>query len=1235
MRRLFAKILFIAFGMLVVGVIGVDNVSAKVISDDKLYSLSVFQGVYDCYDTYANSEIKKGVFDQSFYSTGGKGYGITTVFKTSDWTNSENILTTSIGNSLSGKKSYLDCAQLLNGSGETNFARSLRELYGLPSTLKGWGYAFDHVEGGGASGEATKVTIKLNSIKDHSQTNTKTPSVSSNLELEMQYENSGWSVVGIVGKKGSMEASYVDNAGKEHKIGFEFGRNGGDNGPLIVRDMGYKDSCPEGATWDEDTRMCIDSNGFGTYSISVWAGINGNDTLTNAFQEKMAGKKDDIESAVSNSSLITELKKAFGTYFEDYFPNPYVVFTVTSVGNVDVSQQDLESSDAVYVLPSGSKGIAASDMLINVGVNADDYPHLTSTKGGKTSNLYYWNTDYVYSLYYRYLQKMLEKYSNMTIEDCGERGQSKYALKTKADVWCQINIEGEADEILNEPLAINGTSSLTMGTFGSVLDWLSNEKSYDGLSEDIYSDIAKDEEEEDDGGGDTEEPTCANSGGAQKLGWIVCSIMEWLGTAAQDAYEDFVEPSLRVEPQLFSGGNEGVRTAWETFRNIANIAFIILFLVVIFSQLTGVGIDNYGIKKILPKLIVVAILINLSYILCIVFVDLSNILGNALRALFDSLGSGLTPTLEIPEATVKSEAIGSTVLTGVAILGALVIMVGTIWRNPAIVLSILVAALGVAISIFFLFVLLAIREAAIVVLVAISPLAVMCYALPNTKKLFDKWWKFFEGLLLVYPICGLLVGGGNYVSNLLLSVNFAGGGFLKALTAMIVGIVPIFFIPTVLKGSFAAMGKVGGMLTGMGDRARKGATSRARGSEVYKNAQSMGLERRNRIRAGINREGQLTARGERKAKRAKFFGSAATRRQAARVQQAKKTIGEAEAANAALTGALAASGIAAASTLDTAGIEGLSSLADLGDTTNEQNYYYRQFLESASKGSTSGMNAAIQAMKSSNLKDKDIAKVVRFAINQGLMGGMSREQKDQWMRETAKAYGNDFLASDFELNHYMRSGGWKDKVTGQDIALGDYGNYAMNKPIEPDEYKPEDLIKLSGDSLAGMAAAGKISTTMAQRVMAMNPNISEDKKIMFGALASGAATAAKITDGGKVSLGDAAKNFKSDAEALMKKGVAANNTIRNDDGSSVSGEMVEAWASATPQSVNVVQNFRGGGQQYAPVETSASLRPERIERAEYENISGKSTMKLTRMSDGTLRDDSGNVYDQGRWKKKT
>ena len=377
-----------------------------------------------------------------------------------------------------------------------------------------------------------------------------------------------------------------------------------------------------------------------------------------------------------------------------------------------------------------------------------------------------------------------------------------------------------------------------------------NKMNLEKLEEDI-DDFTGATEDVSNGDGETE-PTCANSGGAESLGWIVCPILNWLKNAATEVYENALEPNLRIEPKLFTDADGGAEQAWSFFQGMANVLFVILFLVVIFSQLTGVGIDNYGIKKIMPKLIVVAILINLSYLLCVLCVDLSNIVGNGLHNLFDNLPTG-SPDGSV--AAALGSGAGATAITSVILLAGLGGGALVTWKNPAILISLLIGALGVVIAIFFVFVLLAMREAAVVVLTVISPLAFACYMLPNTKKMYDKWLKFWEGLLLLYPICGALIGGGNFVSNLLLSAGIATQGFWSALTAMLVGIIPIFFIPAALKGAFAAMGTIGSKITGFGDRARSRVTSGARNSDIYKNMQERGRETGIRRRAGYDKNG--------------------------------------------------------------------------------------------------------------------------------------------------------------------------------------------------------------------------------------------------------------------------------------------------------------------------------------------------------------------------------------------
>ncbi len=676
-------------------------------------------------------------------------------------------------------------------------------------------------------------------------------------------------------------------------------------------------------------------------------------------------------------------------------------------------------------------------------------------------------------------------------------------------------------------------------------------------------------EDEDSGSGTTKaDPTCMNSGGVNSLGWIVCPVLEWLGETSEWLYNDFLEPSLNIKPELFdesqTGGQE-TKKAWERFQNIANILFVILFLIVIFSQLTGVGIDNYGIKRILPKLIITAILMNLSYYICLIAVDLSNILGNGLQAMFDNLGGSIQP-YKVDGVSVLTSGT-STLISGALIAGLTAAGIWAVVTNPAILLSLLVGAIGVAISFLFLFILLSARQAAVVVLTVVSPLAFASYVLPNTKKsLFDKWLKIGQGLLLVYPIAGLLVGGGNFVSKLLLGVGGGSGNFAQALTAMLAGIVPIFFIPSVLKGAFAAMGNLGAKISSFGNGLRRGVDSGIRNSEGYKNMQKAGQDRRTRMKAGIGKDGKTpTRRGERLQRRAnskmgKAFGM--DKRQAGYVSAALKNTEASEDAEALMIDTMSRKGIAEAG--------------------SAEKYYEKVLNDAVDSKDPAKMMAAFKALeRAKGMKDKDKAKLVRGIEEGGKFGQWDETQRSAFHRD---ASGFGFLGKDLELStFYGMSGKYQGQskdahgnvITTTHTELGALGSMMKNKGITTSDVKPSDLGKLSGDSLAATISGGVTDKDLAGRALVENPDLDVEKKVMLSAQANGA-DFSQMT----------AQEIKNAVSELLTLGQAGKPATMDLGGSlgQVTREMVSAWAAATPQSVNVVQNFNAGGRQINPVD---------------------------------------------------
>lgn len=324
---------------------------------------------------------------------------------------------------------------------------------------------------------------------------------------------------------------------------------------------------------------------------------------------------------------------------------------------------------------------------------------------------------------------------------------------------------------------------------------------------------------------------CYRNAGA--LGWLVCPVMEVVGKMTEGLYGYIEGNFLQVGTNL-SNAN-GVREGWGIFRDFTNIIFTIMFLVVIISQVTGVGVSNYGIKKILPRLIVIVVMVNISFLLCQLAIDVSNILGSGLRSMFEGFATKID-SVPFNLGTVVGGITGAAFSAAgtVAVLSALSITIPwTTWLFP-----IFLTLLSCLVSVFFFMILLGVRQAGVIILMVLSPVAIICYALPNTKMSFDRWRKLFVSLLMVYPICGILMGGGQFASTLLLSVADDGaGGVFFTIVAMLVSVVPFFFIPSILKASMMAMGNLGMKISQFGRGIGGGITRGIRGSEIGRDIQ--------------------------------------------------------------------------------------------------------------------------------------------------------------------------------------------------------------------------------------------------------------------------------------------------------------------------------------------------------------------------------------------------------------
>lgn len=327
--------------------------------------------------------------------------------------------------------------------------------------------------------------------------------------------------------------------------------------------------------------------------------------------------------------------------------------------------------------------------------------------------------------------------------------------------------------------------------------------------------------------------TCFENAGV--LGWIVCPVTEALGNVVGGIYEYIEMNYLQVRSDVID--SSGLREGWTTFRDFANILFAIAFTVVIFAQITGFGISNYNIKKILPRLLVIVVLVNISFILCQLATDISNIVGASIKDMFVDFASKARTQLDYNIPSIVGGFLGALGLVSGLSVGVIALGMTINWRLW--IFPLLLSLGGCLLGVLFFFIILGVRQAGIIILIVLAPLAIVCYALPNTKNLFDKWWKMFSALLILYPICGALMGGGQFASALLLNTvsDSEGGLAFMSIVAMLLNVMPFFLVPSLLKSSMAAMGNIGTKISQFGQKQTGRLQGAIRGSQGFKDLQ--------------------------------------------------------------------------------------------------------------------------------------------------------------------------------------------------------------------------------------------------------------------------------------------------------------------------------------------------------------------------------------------------------------
>ncbi len=296
--------------------------------------------------------------------------------------------------------------------------------------------------------------------------------------------------------------------------------------------------------------------------------------------------------------------------------------------------------------------------------------------------------------------------------------------------------------------------------------------------------------------------------GLEGLAWLGCDKTE-KGAGAVDWLYGKIETVLEINPIAGESGNI-VLKIWEIARGITNIIFVIIMMVVIMSQITGLGISNYGIKRALPKLIVAAVAVNLSFYICNYAIDISNTFGLSIRNLFSGIESGITgsDTMRLSELSSSYTSYYNALAGSVPILTS----AGFLMFESGTIFMLIPAVLAALIAVFSGFLTIALRQVIVVLCVMVAPLAIVAYILPNTSNLFKKWRSLFTSMLVFYPMFSLLFGASSLAGFAV--VQAAGQDSFMRLIGMLISLAPLLLCWKMMKMSGTVLSGVYNLVNG-------------------------------------------------------------------------------------------------------------------------------------------------------------------------------------------------------------------------------------------------------------------------------------------------------------------------------------------------------------------------------------------------------------------------------------
>lgn len=344
------------------------------------------------------------------------------------------------------------------------------------------------------------------------------------------------------------------------------------------------------------------------------------------------------------------------------------------------------------------------------------------------------------------------------------------------------------------------------------------------------------------GGGGTGGSSC-ESNFNDGFNWVMCPALD-LADSTAGAFNGFIEGQLCVNTgSVSSTGNptcdgtnilgdpthNGIKNAWSIFKNLASALLVIIMLVMVIAQAIGGGpIDAYTIRKVLPKLVIAVIAMQLSWYFLRFAIDVSNDAGRGIADLmYYPFGGASNLGLDkLVGANLGTHTTGTN-----DTFAFFAVIAGGVGLLALSLPGLLLMALYVVIALLTAFIVLIFRKLLLIMLIITAPLALVAWILPGTDNYWKLWKDNFTKILMMFPMIMALIAAGRIFAYITagspsgsifiphLAVAHLGPisipyfasatSFIDLAIILVAYFGPYFFLPKTYKWGGAAMGAIG------------------------------------------------------------------------------------------------------------------------------------------------------------------------------------------------------------------------------------------------------------------------------------------------------------------------------------------------------------------------------------------------------------------------------------------